>query len=195
MTAYTSDHRYTIRLNPDLYFPPNVTPNVYFVFEQISGIDHLSRDSAKLCAASNSTLLSPKVREAYPLKAERYYTPRAIHIYCFNEQCRLFIPKSCAENNHLYDATMIEFIAIAGAATSATAWVYELKFHKFLDLPPELRLNVYTHSLSTVARCGCGTNTDWVGTILTRYDIEPTAKTSDQSLTKIMEVFQFVFDL
>jgi hypothetical protein len=99
------------------------------------------------------------------------------------------------ENIHLYDATMIEFIVIAGAATSATAWVYELKFHKFLDLPPELRLNVYTRSLSTVARCGCGTNTDLVGTILTRYDIEPTPKTSDQSLTKIMEVFQFLFYL
>jgi hypothetical protein len=82
------------------------------------------------------------------------------------------------ENIHLYDATMIEFIVIAGAATSATAWVYELKFHKFLDLPPELRLNVYTRSLSTVARCGCGTNTDLVGTILTRYDIEPTPKTA-----------------
>ena len=90
---------------------------------------------------------------------------------------------------------MIKFIAIAGAATSATAWVYELKSHKFLDLPPELRLNVYTHSLSTVARCGCGTNTDSVGTIPTRYDIEPTPKTSDQSLTKIMEVFQFLFYL
>jgi hypothetical protein len=92
---------------------------------------------------------------------------------------------------------MIAFIAIAiaGAATSATAWVYELKFHKFLDLPPELRLNVYTHSLSTVARCGCGTNTDSFGTILTRYDIEPTPRTSDQSLTKIMEVFQFLFYL
>ncbi|KAH8634255.1 hypothetical protein IG631_09655 [Alternaria alternata] len=47
----------------------------------------------------------------------------------------------------LYDTTMIEFIAIAEAATSATAWVYELKFHRFFDLPPELRLNVYTHLL------------------------------------------------
>ncbi|CAN9203402.1 unnamed protein product [Alternaria alternata] len=173
LTAYTSDHRYTIRLNPKPYFPPNVTPMAYFVFEQISGIDHLFKSQ----------------REAM----------RCIEQYAFesqvNEQSRLFIPKSCVENNHLYDATMIEFIAITGAATSATAWVYELEFHKFPDLPPELRLNVRTHSLSTVVRCGCGTNTDSVGTILTRYDIELTPKTSDQSLTKIMEVFQFLFYL
>jgi hypothetical protein len=60
---------------------------------------------------------------------------------------------------------MIEFIAIAEAATFATAWVYEFKFDKFLSLPPELRLNVYTHALSTAARCGCGINTDSIGTI------------------------------
>lgn len=99
------------------------------------------------------------------------------------------------ENNHVYDATMIEFIAIAEAATFATAWVYELKFHKLLSLPPELRLNVYTHALSTVARCGCGTNTDSAGTIQTGYRIEITAKTKNHNLTKIMEVFQFLFYL
>ncbi|KAB2101952.1 hypothetical protein AG0111_0g9534 [Alternaria gaisen] len=126
---------------------------------------------------------------------ENHYTLRDIRIYCVNEQRRLFIPKTCVENNHLYDATMIEFIAIAEAATFATTWVYELKFHKFLSLPPELRLNVYTHAISPVARCGHGTNTDSVGTIRTRYDIEPTPKTSDQSLTKIVEVFQFIFYL
>ena len=66
---------------------------------------------------------------------------------------------------------------------------------RLLDLPPELRLNVYTHALSTVARCGCGTNTDSAGTIQTGYRIEITAKTKNHNLTKIMEVFQFLFYL
>jgi hypothetical protein len=81
------------------------------------------------------------------------------------------------------------------AATFATAWVYELRFHKLLTLPPELRLNIYTHALSTVAHCGCGTNTDSAGTIRTRYRIEITTKTCNHNLTKIMEVFQFLFYL
>ncbi|CAN9417943.1 unnamed protein product [Alternaria alternata] len=159
----------------------------YFVFEQISGIDHLfkSQREAMRCIE----------QYASESQAEEHYTPRAIRIYCVDEQCRLFIPKSCVENNHVYDATMIEFIAIAEAATFATAWVYELKFHKLLSLPPELRLNVYTHALSTVARCGCGTNTDSAGTIQTGYRIEITAKTKNHNLTKIMEVFQFLFYL
>jgi hypothetical protein len=135
--------------------------------------------------------LSPKVREAYLLKAEKYYAPLAIHISLVNEQCRLSISKSCVDNNHLCDATMIEFIAIAEAANSATAWVYELKFHKFLDLPPELRLNVYTHALFMVARYGYRTKTDSVGMIRTRYRIEITTTTSNYNLTKTMEVSSF----
>jgi hypothetical protein len=45
-------------------------------------------------------LLSPKVRVAYSLRAEEHYTPRAIRVYCVNEQCRSYIPKSCVEDDH-----------------------------------------------------------------------------------------------
>ncbi|CAN9446600.1 unnamed protein product [Alternaria alternata] len=45
-------------------------------------------------------LLSPKVRVAYSLRAEEYYTPRAIRVYYVNEQCRSYIPKSCVEDDH-----------------------------------------------------------------------------------------------
>ncbi|CAN9176616.1 unnamed protein product [Alternaria sp. RS040] len=159
----------------------------HFVFEQISGIDHLfkSQREAMRCIE----------QYASQSQAEKHFTPRDIHIYCVNEQCRLSIRKSCVDNNHLYDAEMIEFIAITEAANSATAWVYELKFHKFLDLPPRLSLNVYTHALSMVARCGCGTKTNSVGMIRARYHIEITTKTCNHNLTKIMDVYQFLFYL
>ncbi|KAG9185965.1 hypothetical protein G6011_02521 [Alternaria panax] len=54
----------------------------------------------------------------------------------------------------LYDAAMIEFIAIAEAGVGATAWIYELKFHRFLELSPELRLEVYVHGLENARRDG-----------------------------------------
>jgi hypothetical protein len=47
----------------------------------------------------------------------------------------------------LYDDTMIEFLAIAEASTGGMAYERELKFHKFLLLPTELRLKVYGHYL------------------------------------------------
>ncbi|KAF7674484.1 hypothetical protein GT037_007244 [Alternaria burnsii] len=167
----------------------------YLVFEQISGIDHLfkSQHEAMRCI-EQCVSESQGMRSVLTQSGKILYAARYSH-QCVNEQCRLFIPKSCVGNDHLYDATMIEFIAIAGAATSATAWVYELKFHDFLDLPPELRLNVCTHSLSMVARCGCGTNTDSIGMIRTRYRIEITTKTCNHNLTKIMDVYQFLFYL
>jgi len=59
-------------------------------------------------------LLSPEVLEAYSLKAQEYYTPRAIRVYCAHESCRSFIPTSHVDNSHV---------------------------------------------CSTVAHCGCGTNT------------------------------------
>jgi len=59
-------------------------------------------------------LLTPEVLEAYSLKAQEYYTPRAIRVYCANESCRSFIPRSHVDNSHAF---------------------------------------------STVAHCGCGTNT------------------------------------
>jgi hypothetical protein len=121
LTAYTSDHRYTIRLNPNFYFPPNVSPNGILRLRADIWYRSSLQEPARSYALHRTVRLSLKGREAYSLKAETYYTPRAIHIYCVNEQCRLFIPKSCVEDNYLYDATMIEFIAIAGAATSTTA--------------------------------------------------------------------------
>jgi hypothetical protein len=42
---------------------------------------------------------------------------------------------------------LIEFLAIADSTTSGYAYERELKFHKFLFLPAELRLNIYGHYL------------------------------------------------
>jgi hypothetical protein len=44
----------------------------------------------------------------------------------------------------LYDATHYEFIALV-ASFAATGYERELKFYKFLQLPAELRINVYKH--------------------------------------------------
>ena len=83
-----------------------------------------------------------------------YEGPFPLDFLPFRNLCEVAIGYLDTQKEYpLYDATTIEFIAIAEAATSATAWVYELKFHKFLDLPPELRLNVYTHLLKAAHSC------------------------------------------
>jgi hypothetical protein len=61
----------------------------------------------------------------------------------------------------LYDA-MIEFLAIAEATTGGIAYERELKFHRFLPLPAELRLKVYGHYLEN-ARYG-RTHGTWTST-------------------------------
>lgn len=47
----------------------------------------------------------------------------------------------------LYDQTHYEFIALA-ASFAAMDYERELKFHKFLQLPAELRINVYKHYIA-----------------------------------------------
>ncbi|KAH7091358.1 hypothetical protein FB567DRAFT_518488 [Paraphoma chrysanthemicola] len=49
----------------------------------------------------------------------------------------------------LYDAAFLEFMDIAAAAQGSLQYERELKFHKFLSLPPELRLNIYQQYISS----------------------------------------------
>lgn len=44
----------------------------------------------------------------------------------------------------IYDSALITFLAMAESATSAIAYERELKFYKFVQLPAELRLKIYT---------------------------------------------------
>jgi hypothetical protein len=47
----------------------------------------------------------------------------------------------------LYDSALLEFMDIAAGAHGSLKYERELKFHKFLEIPPEIRLQIYKHYL------------------------------------------------
>jgi hypothetical protein len=54
----------------------------------------------------------------------------------------------------LYDSALFEFMDIAAAAEGWLHWSREIKFHKFLALPAELRLKVYDYYLQDERHTG-----------------------------------------
>jgi hypothetical protein len=84
----------------------------------------------------------------YDDTSEAYDGPFPLDFLPFRNLCEASMGYLDTQEEYpLYDATMIEFIAIADSAVAGTAYVYELKFHKVIVLPPELCLKVYTHYL------------------------------------------------